>query len=102
MSTGSRNYSKQEILDIKAAVHTMLERVVARVNERGLFKISRIEPCGSMAEQTAVLKFSKRQEKGTQSLIFMLSWTILLKLYVVITAVDNVLRSVKCLCLLEL
>ena len=98
----SIDYSKQEILDIKTAVHTMVERMAARVNERGSFKISRIEPCGSMAEQTAVLKFSKRTRERYTGLIFLLSWTILLKLYVVITAVDNVSRLVKCLCLLEL
>ena len=53
----SIDYSKQEIRDIKTAVHMMLERLATKVNKRGMFKISRIEPCGSMAEQTAVWKF---------------------------------------------
>ena len=62
----SIDYSNQEIQDIQTAVRTMLERVVARinergrvvarVNERGIFKICRIQPCGSMTEQTAVWK----------------------------------------------
>ena len=53
----SIDYCNEEIKDIKTAVHTMLERIVTRVNERGMFKISRIVPCGSMVEQSAVLKF---------------------------------------------
>ena len=53
----SVDYSNNEIQDIKRAVRTMLGRVVTRVNIRGLFKISRTQPCGSMAEQTAVWKF---------------------------------------------
>lgn len=55
----SIDYSKQEILDIQTAVHTMLERVVTRANQREMFQISRIEPCGSMSEQTAVWKYSE-------------------------------------------
>ena len=53
------DYSKQEIQDIQKAVRTMLERVVTRVNKRGIFKIARIEPCGSMTEQTSVWKYNK-------------------------------------------
>ena len=60
VSKVSVDYSNHEIRDIKAAVHTMLDRVVTRVNERGLFNFSRIKPCGSMAEQTAVWKFDRR------------------------------------------
>ena len=60
------DYSSQEILDIQTAVHTMLEKIVTRVNKRGRFKISRIVPCGSMAEQTAVLKFNYKKEMYTE------------------------------------
>lgn len=50
------NYNDDEFKDIQAAMHTILERVVARVNERGVFSICRIQLCGSMAEKTAVWK----------------------------------------------
>ena len=56
----------EERKDIKTAVHTMLERIVTRVNERGMFKISRIVPCGSMVERTTVLKFKKYNEMYTE------------------------------------
>lgn len=56
MSKASIDYNNREIKDIQAAVHTMLERVVTRVNERGIFNVSRIQPCGSMAERTALWK----------------------------------------------
>ena len=62
----SIDYYNEERKDIKIAVRTMLERVVTRVNERGTFKISRIVPCGSMAEQTAVLKFVYENEMYTE------------------------------------
>ena len=62
----SIDYSNPEILHIQTAVHTMVERIVTRVNERGRFKISRIVPCGSMAEQTAVLKFHYKNEMYTE------------------------------------
>lgn len=52
----SIDYSNREIRDIQAAVHTILERVVAKVNERGIFKVSRIHPCGSMAEKNIALE----------------------------------------------
>ena len=45
VSKVSVDYDNHELRDIKAAVHTMLDRVVTRVNERGLFSISRIQPC---------------------------------------------------------
>ena len=38
----------------------MLKRIKDRVNERGVFEISRIEPCGSMAEKTAAWKYSRQ------------------------------------------
>ena len=62
----SIDYGNQEIRDIQTAVHTMLERIVTRVNERGTFKISRIVPCGSMVEQTAVLKFDDENDLYTE------------------------------------
>ena len=62
----SIDYGNQEIRDIQTAVHTMLERVVTRVNERGMFKISRIVPCGSMVERTTVLKFDYEKEIYTE------------------------------------
>ena len=57
ISKVSIDYSNQEIQDIQTAVHTMLEKIVTRVNERGWFKISCIQPVGSMVEQTAVWKY---------------------------------------------
>ena len=62
----SIDYGNQEIRDIQTAVHTMLERVVTRVNERGMFKISQIVPCGSMTERTTVLKFDYEKEMYTE------------------------------------
>ena len=62
----SIDYGNQEIRDIQTALHKVLDRVVTRVNERGRFKISRIVPCGSMAEQTAVLKFDYKKEMYTE------------------------------------
>ena len=56
IKNASIDYKNQGIQHIQTAVHTMLERVVTRVNERGIFKISRIQPCGSMAEQTTIWK----------------------------------------------
>ena len=53
----SIDYSKQEVVDIQTAVNTMLKRIVSRVNRRGWFKISSIQPCGSMVEKTTVWKF---------------------------------------------
>ena len=58
----SIDYSSSEICDIQAAVTTLLERVVAKVNERGIFKIRRIHQCGSMAEKTSLWKCD--HEKG--------------------------------------
>ena len=66
----SIDYSiNQEILDIKAAVRIMLERVVARVNGRGRFSISRIQPCGSMVEGMAVWKYDEgpRENRYTEA-----------------------------------
>lgn len=48
------DYSNQEIQDIEGAVKKVLNRIKDKMNERGLFKISRIEPNGSMAEHTSI------------------------------------------------
>ena len=58
----SIDYSSSEICDIQAAVKTLLDRVVAKVNESGIFKIRRIQQCGSMAEKTSLWKCD--YEKG--------------------------------------
>ena len=49
------DYDKQEVQDIQKAVFEMLTRIQDGVNKRGLFKVSRILPVGSMAEKTALL-----------------------------------------------
>ena len=56
LKTSSVDYCDKEIEDIQTAVRELLERIVGKINERGLFNISRIEPCGSMAEKTALWK----------------------------------------------
>ena len=66
VTKASIDYGNQEIRDIQTAVHTVLERVVTRVNERGIIKISRIEPCGSMRERTAVWKYYYTHECYTE------------------------------------
>ena len=63
VTRASIDYGNQEIRDIQTAVHIMLDRVVTRVNERGMFKISRIEPCGSMRECTAGWKYYRITHK---------------------------------------
>ena len=66
VTRASIDHGIQEIRDIQTAVHTVLERVVTRVNKRGMFKISRIVPCGSMVERTTVLKFENYSEMYTE------------------------------------
>ena len=56
LTKASIDYSNQEIQDIQAAVNTMLKRVVAKVNERGIFNVSRFDQCGSMAEKNITLE----------------------------------------------
>ena len=66
LKTSSVDYSCNEIEDIQSAVLEMLERIAVKINERGLFNISRIEPCGSMAEKAALWKTNTRRNvKGT-------------------------------------
>ena len=54
------DFSNSEIQDIHSAVSEMLERVKRKVNERGVFSITRNEPCGSMEEKTALWKYDWR------------------------------------------
>ena len=64
LKTSSVDYSCNEIEDIQSAVLEMLERIAVKINERGLFNISRIEPCGSMAEKAALWKTYKTYNKS--------------------------------------
>ena len=48
------DYGNTEMQDIHIAVKKLLMKGVDRINGRGIFSISRIAPCGSMAEKTAV------------------------------------------------
>ena len=51
------NFNNKEIQDIQTAVRHMLERVTALMNtESSPFKISHIQPCGSMEEKASILK----------------------------------------------
>ena len=56
----SINYTNQEVKDINTAMYTMLKTVAKRVNDRGVFNVSKIQPCGSMAEQTSLWKMCKK------------------------------------------
>ena len=52
------NFNNKEIQDIQTAVRHMLERVTAQINTdpESTFKISYIQPCGSMEEKSSILK----------------------------------------------
>ena len=52
------NFNNNEIQDIQIAVRQMLERVTAQINKdpESRFKISHIQPCGSMEEKSSILK----------------------------------------------
>ena len=52
------NFNNKEIQDIQTAVRHMLERVTAQINTEAEspFKISHIQPCGSMEEKASILK----------------------------------------------
>ena len=52
------NFNNKEIQDIQIAVRQMLERITAQINTdpESTFKISYIQPCGSMEEKASVLK----------------------------------------------
>ena len=55
-SKASVDYNNREMQDIQAAVCAMLSRISTRINERGIFNISGIQPCGSQAEKSSVWK----------------------------------------------
>ena len=52
------NFNNKEIQDIQIAVRQMLERVTAQINTEpeSRYKISHIQPCGSMEEKSSILK----------------------------------------------
>ena len=52
------NFNNKEIQDIQIAVRQMLERVTVQMNTEpeSPFKISYIQPCGSMEEKSSILK----------------------------------------------
>ena len=52
------NFNNKEIQNIQVAVRQMLERVTAQMNKdpESPFKISHIQPCGSMEEKASILK----------------------------------------------
>ena len=52
------NFNNKEIQDIQTAVRQMLESVTAQINTEpeSRFKISYIQPCGSMEEKSSILK----------------------------------------------
>ena len=52
------NFNNKEIQDIQTAVRHMLERVTAQINTEpeSRYKISYIQPCGSMEEKSSILK----------------------------------------------
>ena len=54
------DFTNMEIRDIQTAVYRMLDRVLPRVNERGIFNIARIQPAGSMADKTSLRKYDRR------------------------------------------
>ena len=56
VENASVDYAKREVLDIQAAVKRVLEKVTMRMNHRGIYKISHVQPCGSMAEKMSVIK----------------------------------------------
>ena len=56
VENASVDYDKREFLDIQEAVKRMLENVTLRMNHRGIYKISHMQPCGSMAEKMSVIK----------------------------------------------
>ena len=56
----SVDFDSPEFLDIYNAVKIMLERLVGRINDRGLFTVSHIQPIGSMAEKSSIWKFDEK------------------------------------------
>ena len=60
------NFNNKEIQDIQIAVRQMLERVTAQINAEAEspFKISYIQPCGSMEEKSSILKSESYDYNG--------------------------------------
>ena len=60
------NFNNKEIQDIQIAVRQMLERVTAQINSEAEspFKISYIQPCGSMEEKSSILKTKSYNYNG--------------------------------------
>ena len=60
------NFNNKEIQDIQIAVRQMLERVTAQINAEAEspFKISYIQPCGSMEEKASILKTKSYNYNG--------------------------------------
>ena len=52
------NFNNKEIQDIQIAVRQTLERVTAQINTEpeSRFRISHIQPCGSIEEKSSILK----------------------------------------------
>ena len=60
------NFNNKEIQDIQVAVRQMLERVTVQINTdpESPFKISYIQPCGSMEEKSSILKSESYDYNG--------------------------------------
>ena len=60
------NFNNKEIQDIQTAVRHMLERVTAQINTEpeSWFRISHIQPCGSMEEKSSILKSESYDYNG--------------------------------------
>ena len=52
----SIDYTNAEFKDMQSAVKEFLDRIARKVNERGNIQIKRVQPCGSMGENTGVWK----------------------------------------------
>lgn len=59
VSEFSIDYCNKEFQAIQSAVLEYLNRIKLKINERGLFKIVRIQPGGSMVERTAMWKMDE-------------------------------------------
>ena len=60
------NFNNKEIQDIQTAVRQMFERVTAQINKDpgSSFKLSHIQPCGSMEEKASILKSESYDYNG--------------------------------------
>ena len=61
------DFDSEVTKDIRESVFELLERAVVKLTERGLFRVDRIQPCGSMAEKTSLWK-THREKKLTGDL----------------------------------